>query len=249
MKQRVVKSSVRTLQVLEFFDKMRASASFMDVSRALNYPQSSTSGLLKSLAALGYLSYDPYARLYTPTHRVALLGSWVEAPSLRQVVQLMEELGRQTGEAIMLGEQTGVIVRYIYVVPSRQLLRLHVGPGLIRPVATSGMGRLFLSTYPVEKVRDLLKRINAEQKPGDPIFRLADLQADFDEIRARGYSVSMNQITPGATVVATMVPHTEGFPPLAMSIGGFTESVMKRVEEFADLMKSAIRLHLSPPES
>lgn len=249
MKQRVVKSAVRTIQVLEFFDEMRSDASVMDVARALNYPQSSTSGLLKSLVALGYLSYDPYARLYTPTHRVALLGSWVEAPSLRQVVQLMEELGRQTGETIMLGEQTGVIVRYIYVVPSRQLLRLHVGPGLIRPVATSGMGRLFLSTYPTEKVRELLKRINAEQKPGEPIFRLSDMQADFEEIRARGYAVSMNRITPGATVVATMVPHTEGFPPLAMSIGGFTESVMKRVEEFAGLMKSAIRLHLSPSNS
>src|ERR1700730_16501487 len=133
MKQRVVKSSVRTIQVLEFFDELRASASVMDVSRALNYPQSSTSGLLKSLVALGYLAYDRYARLYTPTHRVALLGSWVEAPRLRQVVQLMEELGRQTGETVMLGEQTGVIVRYIYVVPSRQLLRLHVGPGLVRP--------------------------------------------------------------------------------------------------------------------
>jgi DNA-binding IclR family transcriptional regulator len=249
MKQRVVKSAARTLQVLEFFDEVRTSASVMDVSRALSYPQSSTSGLLKSLVTLGYLSYDPYARLYTPTHRVTLLGSWIEAPVLRQIVQLMEELGRQTGETIMLGEQTGLIVRYIYVVPSRQLLRLHVGPGLIRPVATSGMGRLFLSTYPVEKVREMLKRINAEHQADQQPFRLADMQPDFDEIRARGYAVSMNRITPGATIVAIMMPHTEGFPPLAMSIGGFTESVMKRVEEFADLMKSAVRLHLPTPES
>jgi DNA-binding IclR family transcriptional regulator len=249
MKPRVVKSSVRTIQVLEFFDEMRGSASVMEVARALNYPQSSTSGLLKSLVALGYLSYDPYARLYTPTHRVALLGSWVEAPGLRQTTQMMEDLGRQTGETIMLGEQTGLIVRYIYIVPSRQVMRLHVGPGLVRPLATSGMGRLFLSTYPTDKVRDLLKRINAEQKPGEPIFRLADLQPDFDEIHRQGYAVSQNRITPGATVVAMMVPHTEGFPPLAMSIGGFTESVIKRVEEFADLMKTAIRRQLTAPDS
>ena len=124
MKQRVVKSAARTLQVLEFFDEVRASASVMEVSRALSYPQSSTSGLLKSLVTLGYLSYDPYARLYTPTHRVTLLGSWIEAPVLRQIVQLMEDLGRQTGETIMLGEQDTITLFPITAMPTGEIKSL-----------------------------------------------------------------------------------------------------------------------------
>ncbi|PWB64538.1 MAG: IclR family transcriptional regulator [Bradyrhizobiaceae bacterium] len=247
MKERVVKSAVRALQVLEFFDEMRTSASVMEVARALKYPQSSTSGLLKSLVTLGYLSYDAHARLYAPTHRVALLGSWIPSPNLGEgkVVEMMEELGELTRETVILGEQTGLIVRYIYVVPSRQLMRLHVGPGLVRPLASSGMGRLFLSSYPVEKVRELLKRINADLGPGEQIFRLADMAADFEDIRSRGYAVSINRITAGAGVVATLLPHTEGFPPLAIAIGGFSETVSKRAAEFAQLMKSAINRHLA----
>lgn len=246
MSGRVVKSAARVIQLLEYFDEIRSGASVMEVSRALNYPQSSTSGLLKSLTHLGYLAYDPYERIFTPTHRVSLLGSWIKAPSIRgdSVINMMEELGERTHETVVLGEQTGVIVRYIYVVPSRQVVRLHLRSGMIRPLATSGMGRLFLSTYPEDRVKDLLRRINADPAPGEPIIRYAEIKPDLDEIRRRGYAVSVNRITPGAGVVTAMLPSMPDFPPLAVAIGGFSETISRSAERFAEMMLAAFRRNL-----
>lgn len=237
-----VKSARRVLQVLEYFDETRSDASVMDVARALNFPQSSTTELLKSLAELGYLSYDHHKRRYMPTHRVALLGSWIQAPHLGEgkVVQMMEELGEKTHETIILGEHSGSVVRYIYVVPSRKAMRLHVGPGTIRPLARSGLGKLFLSTFPPEKVKTLLKRINASREADEPLIEYAELEREMQEIRASGYHLFTNGVNPGAGVVGMMLPQPEGYPPLGLGIGGLAENIVRNGPEFIDAMRLSI---------
>jgi DNA-binding IclR family transcriptional regulator len=237
-----VKSARRVIQVLEFFDEMRSDASVMDVARALDMPQSSTTELLKCLSDLGYLAYDPRTRRYMPTHRVALLGSWIQAPYLGEgrVVQMMEELGEKTRETIILGEPSGIVVRYIYVVPSRQAMRLHVGPGTIRPIARSGLGKLFLTTYPQDRVKDLLKRINADRDPGDPVISYADLEGELQDIRDKGYHLFTNGVNPGAGIIAMLLPQSDGYPPLGIGIGGLAENIVRNAPEFIEAIRQGI---------
>jgi DNA-binding IclR family transcriptional regulator len=100
----VVKSAARVLEVFEYFDSVRTESTIMDIARALSYPQSSTSVLVKSLVELGYLQHGARYRTYRPTPRVTLLGAWVE-PMLSAegaVLQLMDDLGKATGETIIL---------------------------------------------------------------------------------------------------------------------------------------------------
>ena len=241
-----VKSAKRVIEVLEYFDTIRSDASVMELTRALSYPQSSTSKLLKCLTDMGYLSYDSSKRRYAPTYRIALLGSWVQAPSMtnERVYRIMEKLSDETHETIILGEQPGTIVRYIFVVPSRKDIRLHVGPGTVRPLLRSGLGRLFLATYPPDKVRTLLKRINADAKSGDPIVRLGDLEPELGLIRQRGYCVSTHSPT-GAGTVSALLPHEPGNPRLAIAIGGLATVMADHASEFGALIQETIRQHLS----
>ncbi len=242
----VVKSAGRILEILEYFDGTRSDASVMDVARALNFPQSSTSGLLRSLVSLGYLRYDAHTRRYMPTHRVALLGSWIDVPyqSDGRLLKALEEIGEETSETVILGEQPGHIVRYIYIVPSRNVMRMHLVPGQIRPLFGSGMGRIFLSTYPEEKVRGLLKRVNASLKPGEAFVRYADLQEDLEEIRRIGYTTFINKVTQGGGIVTTMLPEMEGTQRMAVAIGGFAEVIRANVEPFVEVMRKAIARNL-----
>lgn len=242
MSESKVKSARRVIQVLEFFDEMRSDASVMDVARALDMPQSSTTELLKCLSDLGYLAYDPRGRRYMPTHRVALLGSWIQAPYLGEgrVVQMMEELGEKTLETIILAEPSGIVVRYIFVVPSRQAMRLHVGPGTIRPIARSGLGKLFLTTYPTEKVKDIVKRVNADRDPGAPIIGYAELENELQDIRDKGYHLFTNGVNPGAGLIGMLLPQSDGYPPLGIGIGGLAESIVKNAPEFIDAMRQGI---------
>jgi IclR family transcriptional regulator, acetate operon repressor len=242
----VIKSARRALEVLEYLDEVRSDASVMEIARALNYPQSSTSVLLKSLTTTGYLAYDPHRRRYAPTHRVALLGSWIQAPQLAhgRVLEMMEEISDESHETIILAEQTATIVRYIHVVPSRKEIRLHVGSRTVRPLAHSGFGRLFLSTYSPERVRALFKRINAEQDADEPILRYADFENDFSEIRRLGYSLMTKGVNPGAGSVSVMLPQQEGSPAIAVGVGGVSEAIAADCDQLVATMRRAISRHL-----
>ncbi len=241
-----VKSAARALEVLEYFDEIRSDASVMDVARALQFPQSSTTELLKSLANMGYLSYLPERRRYIPTHRVTLLGTWIPSPHLAdgRVIKMMEELGEATSETIILAEQFSVYVRYIYVVPSRKAIRLHVGPGTIRPLARSGIGRLFLSTLVPDRAQFLLRRINASLGPDENVISYATLKPQLERIREQGFELLTQGVTPGGGIVSMMLPQHDGAPPLALGVGGLADGIRQNATELVHLMQEGIERHL-----
>src|SRR5439155_290487 len=89
-----VKSAGRVLQILELFDELQREARVSEIAERLGFPQSSTSMLLKSLAQLGYLDYDPGSRTFLPSPRVALLGAWLDKGPVRDgsLVRMLEHL-------------------------------------------------------------------------------------------------------------------------------------------------------------
>jgi DNA-binding IclR family transcriptional regulator len=106
---RTVKSAVRVLEILEFFDEVQRPANVVTVSEALGYPQSSTSALLRSLVATGYLQVDRRSRTYTPTDRVSLLGSWINPPLFAEasLPRLMRAITVRTGALVLLSARNG----------------------------------------------------------------------------------------------------------------------------------------------
>src|SRR3546814_5143336 len=111
----VVKSAARVLEVLEYFSERQSASSAEEVRRTLGYPQSSTSILLRSLASLGYLNYEPLNRTFRPTIRVALLGAWLveEIDEDRNPTKMMRSLSEATGDMIILGTEHGLEAVYL----------------------------------------------------------------------------------------------------------------------------------------
>lgn len=191
----VVKSAGRVIQILEFFDGVQREASVTEISRALNYPQSSTSVLLRSLVSMGYLQHDPYRRTYLPTRRVCLLGNWVDPALVQQgrLLGMVDELARQSGQTVVMATANGLNAQYIYVTRDEPLPEPlpEAVPGVVigglRPIATTAVGRALLSTYADEDIARLLRRFNAERPAAiDPIQPTAFLE-ELRRDRARGY--------------------------------------------------------------
>jgi DNA-binding IclR family transcriptional regulator len=242
----IVKSAGRVFEVLEYFDDVRQAATVMEIARALDYPQSSTSVLLHSMVVLGYLHHDPKARTYIPTARIKLFGSWIDAPFFREgsVMELMHEVGAATGELVLLAVQDRQLVRYIHVVPATNPVRLHMRAGTVRSLIRSGVGKLFLSLQPDEQVRKLVHRLNAEE--ANPAFRvrLCTLFDDLAQIRACGYSVATHEVTPGASGVSVLLPGVSVTQPMAVAIAGVSDQVVGRSAQFVEAIRTAIRTHL-----
>lgn len=244
---RTVKSAVRVLEVLEFFDRIQREATVGEVARELHYPVSSTSILLANLMERGYLRHGADQRSYFPTPRVTLLGSWVE-PLLQphaEVMRMMAELGEATGETIILAAPARDQAQYLHVVPATTTMRMHVGPGTMRPLVASGLGRVLLSTMSDDRVRQLVMRHNdGPHVEQEGRISLAALRREISGIRARGHAVVLRGVTPGAGLVAMLLPIDLDGLPLAVGIGGWQREMRARQIEYVKLMREAVARHL-----
>ena len=187
----VVKSAGRALQILEYFDAVQREACVSEISRALGCPQSSTSVLLRSLVHLGYLQNDRYRRTYYPTHRVSLLGNWVDPTIVRQGELLMhaDAVAVQTSQTVVIGTVNGLHAQYIYVNrPKRGAGEgecIHVG--LHSALARTALGKALLARHDDKQVSQLTWRINGERAEHEPLIHAATLLAELQLGRQRGW--------------------------------------------------------------
>lgn len=245
----VVKSAGRVLQILEYFDEIQRPANVVEIAEMLKLPQSSTSALLRSLVAMGYLYFDRLARTYVPGCRVALLGNWVNSPLFMGgvVLRCMEELREKTGDAVMLAIRTGVWSQYIHVLQATSLARLQLTRGALRPVAASGTGYALLGTLPDEEVRKIAHRINAEARTGktSPV-NAEELLQTLADVRRLGYALTADLVTLGGAVLAMPLPVTDGGQALVVGLGGISEVLKKRRLELVGILRETVAHHFPP---
>lgn len=246
MKRDLSRSIKRTLEVLEYFDAEHPAVSVNEISRALGYPQSSTSILLKSLAELGYLNYDKKTRTYRPSARVALLGRGVQ-PYLfgdGSVMAAMEEAGQRTGELINLAAPAGVVVQYIHVIPATNPVRLHMHAGAVRPMIGSGMGHLFLSALPDDQLEAEIERLG--KSLNEPSLGRDEVLEEIQEIRRKGYVLSTSTSTPGGGLVALLLPGLYSGTPLAIGVGGVASVITANEARYIEVLREAVARHVEP---
>ena len=243
-----VKSARRVFDVLEFFEEHQQAASVIEVAGALKFPQSSTSALMRTMTAFGYLHYDTSRRTYIPTPRVAMLGHWI-GPTLfarGRLLNLVEDLAARTGETIMVALRNGLSAQYIHVIQAKLPMRLYVKAGTLRPLARSGSGYALLSSYPDREVRRLVRLINANEPRPDRQVNIKDLLQELRKVRSQGHAFSVNLVTPGAGVVAVNLPPVaESQEPLVLCVAGLTDALVAQEIELAQLMTKAISFHLA----
>lgn len=242
-----VKSAVRVIEVLEFFDSVQRDASLSEIAGALGYPLSSTAMLLQSLVERGYLGQGD-KRVYRLTPRVKLLGGWL-SPLLDAngpVTSMMNWVGTQCQQLVVLAAPEHMQVRYIHVVPATGIVRMHVTSGAVRPLPTSGFGRVFMARMSEEEIEAVLRAHNAQQANDSSRLSAAALRRDLQSIRATGCSVSFDKVSPGAGVVAVQIPMPIDETPLAVGIGGPSALIRSNAASYGALLQDAVRRFCAP---
>lgn len=241
METNVVKSAARVIQVLEFFDAAKRASAVAAVADHYGWPHSSTSVLMRTLVNLGYLHYDAGARTYLPSMRVALLGDWLHGELLShgRLASLLEQLNRDTTETVVLAAQNGLHAQYLRVLQGTNTLRMHLQIGIRRPLLGSGTGRMLLTRMDDGAIRKLARKHNQAAEAPQRIDADA-LIAQVGEDRERGYAVSVNGVTPHATLIAMLLPTKPGEKPLAIGVAGLTDRLLANQERYLALMRDAI---------
>jgi DNA-binding IclR family transcriptional regulator len=242
-----VKSAQRALEILELFSRHRRPLALKEVLDDLGYPTSSGSALLKSLVALGYLDYDRERRTYFPTMRIAVLGAWVPGVLFgdSQLLSVLEDLHRRTGETVILAVQSDLHAQYVHVIQSQvEPLQIRTPPGTLRPLARSGLGLVLMSAKRDPEIERLRRRINAAGEGASQSRE--DLMARVNAVRARGYAFSKNAISPGVGIIGAALPNGPFGRTFAVGVAGRVPRLEENEEKIVSELQAAIhRLELS----
>ncbi len=216
-----IKSAQRTLALLELFSLRQRPLTVGAIARDLGIPQPSASMLLKSLATLGYLAYDPVDRTYLPTLRVVLLGGWI-GYSFSETQTLSRRLGALRDEfdplSAFIGIQNGPWAQYILI--QDEPGRMMIASGQLRLLTCSALGRIFLSLKSDAEVRSWTRRCNAEAE--DERHRQSEIPFMdlIRDVRRRNYAETFGDWRAENGAIAVTVPSPIGQTPLGIGIGG-----------------------------
>jgi DNA-binding IclR family transcriptional regulator len=238
-----IKSAKRVIEVFEFFAQRRGPATIGEIAKALGYPQSSTSVLLKCLHDLKYMQRDPHQRIYRPTLRLALTSSWLREQQFSgsELTSLMTDLRDQTGGSVVLGIQNGVDLQYIQVIPTLMPVQLVMRIGQLRPLCRTAVGKVLLAQHSDKKIASIVQRINSRADGAERIL-IKKLMLELAEIRHDGVAYSVNAASPGAAVIAALVPASEQDLPMAIGVGGPVDHIVPHRDMIADALRRALRL-------
>lgn len=234
----VVKSAVRVLEILELFDRSKQAMMVGEIAAALQYPQSSTSALLRSLAKIGYLTYDIHKRTFIPTERVAFLGGWqsgsffVDGP----VVELTRRLSENTGLTASLFRRNHIQTQWLHTVEANGEAcpsSMHDTADLLR----SSSGYVLLAALSERDILGLVRRINSEVDRLSMVLRPADVLQRIDEVRRDGYAYLEAF---GSATISVAVPSKLTSESVAIELSSETGGITERLSSIISIVRDTI---------
>jgi DNA-binding IclR family transcriptional regulator len=213
------KIAKRVIEVFEFFDESNAKATVMDIVRRYGRPQSSTSELLASLVEMGLLYKDARSRSYSPTPRLATLGSSAQPSIIRdgRLFAFMDRLSFQTRCSVALFGMVGTHVQIFRWSAGADPLTNDLGCGASEQLSSSTAGLLLLSTLGADQAGRMLWRLNAEAASAHK-FNPNEYGERVAAFRRQGHATGHSGFIAGAQVTATLLPRGADERPLALGL-------------------------------
>jgi DNA-binding IclR family transcriptional regulator len=202
----------RGLAVLEALDSTPQGMTLTEISAAIDGPKNSTSRLMQTLAARGYVVREEATTRFRLTGKLLRLGQ----PRMNDVslvecaLQPMRELRDEVGETVQLGIPIGDEGVIIEQLESRQAVRICVDIGLRFKLHNNAPGKVLLAfQHPKERAR-VIQRLKLERNTARTITTRDLLVKECERVQAQGYGTDWGEADEGIHCVAAPVferPH------------------------------------------
>lgn len=242
MQGRTVKSALRTFEILELFKSFRRPMRLNEIYQALNYPQSSTTYLLKSMVNMGYINYNREDRTYLPTVRVSSLGNWLSGFIYGEITyqESVKELQRLTDETVGLASQNDLFIQYILLhVPAHEY-KLPPPAGAMRAMVDSTSGLALMSKMSDEAIDKICRYTNYYQIL-DKRVEVEDVLDQVRQVRKSGFVLlrtgEHNQLASIAMPLAKTIHNL----PLAIGVGGYADRIIDARRDIVRHMRTIVK--------
>ncbi len=244
----------RGLNILDAFSGDRYDLGVNEIARIVGMHKRTVSRLCSTLENAGYLERDPSTNRFHLGARIfQLAGSATPTRDLRSVARpIMLELVDATRETATLGMREGLDIVTIDVVDGLNFVRMATRVGMRTQVHASAVAKAILAWTDAGEVEEIIGAATIQQLTSNTITDAAKLRETLDGVRARGYSIDMEEMEIGLRCVGAPIRDHRGRVIAGLSISGprhhMTEEEIKRygllVREAAD--KVSARLGAPP---
>jgi len=222
-----VTSVERALSILELLAGKHQGLSASAISRAAHLPKSSTTYLLRTLVARGYVHRDSETGQHTLGVRILSLGGQaVQGMALREIA--VPHL-RQIVDRTRLGAHLAILDHgdavYIDRIESPNFIKMDIWVGRrVAPQATA-IGKALICHLEPREVQEIAARHPITPASAKTIISLPRLYEELKRTRQRGYAIDDEEHAVGVRCVAAPVFAAAGDVVAAIGVSGTTSQV------------------------
>ncbi|TFB72747.1 IclR family transcriptional regulator [Cryobacterium glaciale] len=208
------------LDIMLEFENGQRELRVADIARRIGVTRNKAFRLIKTLESRGFL--QRMGDHYRVGSRLLTLGEVAAKPieALRAAAQPeLQALQVQTNETVYLITPVGNEAICISRIESTHSLRISVDVGAKRPLDSGAGQKMLLSGQDEQRLAQVLSH-RGPAFTEHTITDESELRHQLDEIRQRGYSLSLGEVDAGAGAVAAPVYDYSGVMIAALVIGG-----------------------------
>jgi IclR family transcriptional regulator, acetate operon repressor len=230
----------RTLDIFEIFGAAQQPLSLSEIARTIKVPVSSCHLLLRTLLDCGYLYSLGRRKLYYPTRRLYDVARSIAAHDalIEGLRPALTNLRDRSGETVILGKRQGDAVLYLEVLESAKTVRYTARAGEYKPLHSSAIGKALLAALAPEELDDWLDSHALERVTPNTLATPAQLKANLQQGRKRGYYVTRGEnVIDVMAVAAGLALDNEA---LGIAIAGPLHRMESALARHAELLRGAV---------
>ena len=229
--RKFVEALARGLEVLSCFNPSDRYLGNQEISKRTGLPKSTVTRLTYTLSELGYLNYSKEQNKYCLGNAVIGLGyAKLAQMDIRRISRpLMQALAEHTQASVNLGIPDHLKMIYVDTYRNTSTFTVQLDVGSQIPIATTSMGRAYLSALPEEDRAELLDQIRASDEQNWPTVKegIEKAMAEYQEF---GYCTSLGNWRTEVHAVAVPLVQDNG-TIMVFSCSGASFQISKQLIE------------------
>ncbi|AQZ66184.1 IclR family transcriptional regulator [[Actinomadura] parvosata subsp. kistnae] len=215
-----IQSVERAAAILRLLASGPRQLGVAELARAMGLPKGTLHGILRTLVHVGFVEQDAATGKYRLGATLLHLGSsYLDVNELRtRSINWADALAGRSRESAWIGtlHEGHVLVIHHVFRPDDSMQTLQVGTYL--PTHASALGKVLLAHDPYGEHAQPL-----EPRTKHTITDPAALEAELDQVRARGWAAEMEELTEGEVAIAAPIKDPRGIVVGAIGIRGAVE--------------------------
>lgn len=215
---------IKSAKIMDCIAFAGAPVTLKEIAEAVEMTTSTTLKILDTLVLIGYATKDESDKTYQLGPSLIKFGNtMIDNSTLKKIaVPILEELQAKVDETIHLGVANGFELVYLdKLEPKNQSIYMSSRVGVSRPLYSTGMGKIFLSSFEEEKIAQYFEMTELEAYTDKTITDQEALREEIERMKSTAIAYDDEEMEKDCYCIAMPIESETGID------GSFSVSMPK----------------------